>query len=58
MKYKIEILETLRRVVEVDAKNEEEAMDKVGRMYYNSDIILGADDFDNEVVFNLLKNEE
>lgn len=58
MKYKIEILETLRRVIEVDAKNEEEAMDKVGRMYYNSDIVLGADDFDNEVVFNLLKNEE
>ena len=58
MKYKIEILETLRRVVEVDAKNEEEAMDKVGRMYYNSDIVLGADDFDNEVIFNLLKNEE
>lgn len=58
MKYKIEILETLRRVIEVDAKNEEETMDKVGRMYYNSDIVLGADDFDNEVVFNLLKNEE
>ncbi len=58
MKYKIEILETLRRVVEVDAKDEEEAMDRVGRMYYNSDIVLGADDFDNEVVFNLLENEE
>lgn len=58
MKYKIEILETLRRVVKIDAKNEEEAMDKVGRMYYNSDIVLGADDFDNEVVFNLLENEE
>lgn len=58
MKYKIEILETLRRVIEVNAKNEEEAMDKVGRMYYNSDIVLGADDFDNEVVFNLLENEE
>lgn len=58
MKYKIEILETLRRVIEVDAKNEEAAMDKVGRMYYNSDIVLGADDFDNEVVFNLLENEE
>lgn len=58
MKYKIEILETLRRVVEVDAKNEEEAVDRIGRMYYNSDIVLGADDFDNEVVFNLLENEE
>ena len=58
MKYKIEILETLRRIVEVDAKDEEEAMDRVGRMYYNSDIVLGADDFDNEVVFNLLENEE
>ena len=58
MKYKIEILETLRRVVEVDAKNEEEAMERVGRMYYNSDIVLGADDFDNKVVFNLLENEE
>lgn len=58
MKYKIEILETLRRVVEIDAKDEEETMDRVGRMYYNSDIVLGADDFDNEVVFNLLENEE
>ena len=58
MKYKIEILETLRRVVEIDAKDEEEAMNRVGRMYYNSDIVLGADDFDNEVVFNLLENEE
>lgn len=58
MKYEIEILETLRRTVEVDAKDEEEAMDKVGRMYYNSDIVLGADDFDNKVVFNLLENEE
>ena len=58
MKYKIEILETLRRVVEVDAKDEEEAVNRVGRMYYNSDIVLGADDFDNEVVFNLLENEE
>lgn len=58
MKYKIAILETLRRVVEIDAKDEEEAMDRVGRMYYNSDIVLGADDFDNEVVFNLLENEE
>lgn len=58
MKYKIEILETLRRVVEIDTKNEEEAMDKVGRMYYNSDIVPGAGDFDNEVVFNLLENEE
>lgn len=58
MKHKIEILETLRRVVEVDAKDEEKAMDGVGRMYYNSDIVLSADDFDNEVVFNLLENEE
>lgn len=56
MKYNVEIVETLREVVEVDAKDEEDAMDKVGRMYYNSDIILGADNFDNDVVFNLLEN--
>lgn len=58
MKYKIEILETLSDIIEIDAKNKEEAIKKVEKMYYDQDIVLGADNFDNDVVFNLLNYNE
>lgn len=45
-KYRIEIIEYLRRTVEVDAEDEEDAKSKVKDMYYNEDIVLSADDFD------------
>ncbi|MDU5527531.1 MAG: DpnD/PcfM family protein [Finegoldia magna] len=56
MKYKVEIVETLRDVVEISASSEEEAIRKVEEMYFNEDIVLGAENFDNDVVFNLLED--
>jgi hypothetical protein len=44
-KYKVEIEETLNRVVEVDAENEDEAYMKVKEMYKNCEIVLMAEDF-------------
>ena len=40
-------------VVEIEAKTEEEAIRKVEEMYFNEDIVLGAENFDNLVEFNL-----
>lgn len=56
MKYNVEIIETLRDIVEIEAKTEEEAIRKVEEMYFNEDIVLGAENFDNDVVFNLLED--
>lgn len=40
MKYKVEITETLQKVVEVEAENKEEAIDKVTDMYNNEKVVL------------------
>ena len=45
MKYKVEITEYLQRIIEVDAKDENEAYLKVKQMYDDEEIILSADDF-------------
>lgn len=45
MKYKVEILETLRREVEVESESEEEAIDKIKTMYGKADIVLDSSDF-------------
>lgn len=45
MKYRIEITETLSRTVDVEAENEEVALEKVRQMYRNSAIILDASDY-------------
>ncbi len=42
--YKIEIIETLSRVVEVEADNSDIAMDMVQEMYDNQTIVLTDDD--------------
>ena len=44
-KYRIEITETLSRTVDVEAENEEVALEKVRQMYRNSAIILDASDY-------------
>lgn len=49
-KFKIEIIETHFKVIEVDAETEADALDIVNERYsnagiINADIILGADDF-------------
>ena len=45
-KFKVEITETLRRVVEVEAIDASEAEDKVKEQWSDSDIVLDYDDFD------------
>ena len=42
---------TLSRIVEVEAKNEEEAEEKVREMYMNEDIVLDASDFQSVEYF-------
>ncbi len=42
--YKIEIIETLSRVVEVEADNSDIAMDMVQEMYDNQTIVLTDED--------------
>lgn len=44
-KFKVEITETLQKTVEVGADNKEDAMNKVMKMYKNSEVILDDNDF-------------
>ena len=48
--YKIEIEEILSRTINVKADSHEDAIEKVKRLYDNSEIVLDADDF-SEVNF-------
>ena len=43
--YKIEITETLSRIIEIEAPSAEEAIDKAWQMYRAEDIVLDADDW-------------
>lgn len=43
--YKIEVKETLSRIIEVEAKSNNEAILKVKEMYQKEEIILSSDDF-------------
>ena len=51
MKYKVNVEELLSRIVEVEAKNEEEEEEKVRGMYMNEDIVLDASDFQSVEYF-------
>ena len=44
-KYKIEITETLQRVVDVKAKNKNDAIKKIAQQYKDEKIVLGWEDF-------------
>ena len=43
--YKIDIQETLSRIVEIEAPSAEEAIDKAREMYRAEEIVLDADDW-------------
>ena len=45
MKYRVEVMEILSRIVEMEADSEDAAIDKVRRMYRNCDFILDASDY-------------
>ena len=44
-KYSIEVLEVLSRIVEVDAADEDDAIEKVKQMYRKYDIVLDDSDY-------------
>ena len=54
-KYSIEVLETLSRIVEVEANDEEEAIELVRQMYRKCEIVL--DDSDYQVTEISVKDE-
>lgn len=58
MTYKIEVTETLSKIVEIEAKSEEEAKEIAQNMYNEQDIILDSGDFDNEVTFEIINENE
>lgn len=45
-KYRIKVIETLSRIVEVEAEDKDTAFEKVEEMVNCEDIILTADDFE------------
>ena len=47
MKFRVEITETLKRGVIVEAKDQDAALDLVRKHYDNGDIVLGADNFED-----------
>lgn len=54
--FQIEIVETLSNIVEVRAKNEQEALLKAQDMYRNEEIVLYPDDF-IDTKFNIFARE-
>lgn len=53
MKYQVKIIETLSRIVEVEAQSNDEAWDKVEKMYKKSQIVLDDTDFDGYEIYDL-----
>lgn len=53
MKYKVKIIETLSRIVEVEAENKDEAWEKVDAQWDASEIVLDAEDFDGHEIYVL-----
>ena len=51
MKYKVKVVETLSRIVEVEAENKDEAWDKVEAQWKASEIVLDDGDFDGHVIY-------
>lgn len=40
MKYRVKVIETLEKVVEIEAANEQEAHDKAENMWFEGEIVL------------------
>ena len=55
MKVKIKISEILSKEVEVEARSESEAEDKIREMYKKEQIVLDWSDFEGEVLFEVAK---
>lgn len=56
-RYRVAIVETLRRVVTVEAEDENDAHQRISDAWHNADYILTADDFDG-AEFHVLDEAE
>lgn len=54
MNYSIQITEILNKIVEVEAENENEALDKVKVMYDNEEVVLTPEDKFNPTEFEVM----
>ena len=54
--FSIEVLEVLSRTVEVEALNRKDAIERVSKMYHNSEIVL--DDSDYKITEISVKDEK
>ena len=54
--YQVEIMETLVRIIEVEAESKEDAITNVMEEYNNAELVLDADDF-LDVEFNVINGE-
>lgn len=58
MKYIVQISELLRHRIEIEADTAEQAIQKVKNDYYDSNIVLVADDYvDGSLQFEVIGNE-
>lgn len=49
-KFNVEIIETLSRVVETEARSADEAVEIVGQRYRDCDIVLDASDYNETII--------
>ena len=52
--FKFEIIETLSRIVEIEAENYDSALDEVSTMYSEGEIVLDSSDF----IYNEIQDYE
>lgn len=57
-KFKIEIEETLTKIVEVEATSKIEAYDKVYEQYHEEEIVLTSDDWEDTKFYALNENND
>ena len=58
IKYLVEVVETLARTIEVEAENEDIAIEVVKEMYRNSEIILDSNDLSGEADYQIISSDE
>lgn len=57
-KFKLKIIETLERVVKVEAEDKDEAFAKLKEMYLEEEIVLDADDFADYEIYQIEDDKE
>lgn len=60
MKYKIEIVETLSKIREIEANTSQEAIEKANDMYFNNEIrsLTTKDDSNEDIKFQDVTDQE